>query len=82
MVYGPHVSNFAQEAALLERAGASVRVSDADGLAATLRAWTADPGAREAISEAGRRAVEAQKGATELTLAALDARCLSALSRG
>ena len=78
VVYGPHVRNFAQEATLLERAGASVRVEDPEGLVETLRGWCAEPRELQAMSNAGRAAVEAQKGATALTLDALEARCLAA----
>jgi len=78
VAYGPHVTNFAQEATLLERAGASVRVDDPEALAETFRAWSAEPETLAAMSRAGRKAVESQKGATALTLAALIERCLPA----
>jgi 3-deoxy-D-manno-octulosonic-acid transferase len=79
VVYGPHVTNFAQEAALLERAGASVRVEGPEALVETLRTWSAEPETLAAMSRAGRDAVESQKGATALTLAALTERCLPAV---
>ena len=82
VVYGPHVRNFAQEAALLERAGASVRVEDPEGLAETLRRWQADPDELATMARAGVAAVEAQKGATALTLAALAERCLASCAAG
>ena len=77
VVYGPHVTNFAAEAALLERAGASVRVADVDALVAVFARWMADPHSSSQMSNAGRRAVEAQKGATRLTLEALRPSCLA-----
>lgn len=76
VVTGPHVQNFVQEAGLLERAGASVRVEDAQGLARAFADLLADPAARERMARAGIGAVEAQKGATAVTLAALSRRCL------
>jgi hypothetical protein len=76
------VANFAQEASLLEAAGASLRVADEQELARVLARWTREPSveaaaaARAALSAAGRGAVEAQRGATRLTLDALRERCL------
>jgi len=71
VIYGPHVDNFAQEAALLEEAGASRRVPDAAGLEREFRALVHDDEARRTMGQAGRSAVERQKGATALTLSAL-----------
>lgn len=71
VVYGPHVSNFRQEAMLLEEAGAALRVQDAGQLRETLEALVGDPARRQAMSEAGIQAVRAQRGAAQLTLEAL-----------
>ncbi len=78
VVYGPHVQNFASESQLLERAGAAVRTSGKEELGPTLARLLADPERRGAMGRAGRAAVEAQRGATLLTLAALRERVLPA----
>ncbi len=82
VVYGPHVHNFAQEAALLEQAGAAWRVADEGELARAIGALLADPERRARMGRAGEAAVERQKGAAALTLAALDRLGLGALARG
>lgn len=76
VLFGPHVSNFAQEAALLEEAGGARRVADAGELAAAVAELAADAGARRRMARAGVAAVERQKGATSRTLATLRERCL------
>lgn len=75
VVYGPHTENFTNETALLELAGASVRVADTEELASVLGRLGSDPGERERMGRAGLAAVEGQKGATEATLGALGTRC-------
>jgi len=77
VIYGPSVQNFAQEAAMLERAGASRKVEGATELGPALAQLLDDPGARDRMAQAGIEVVEAQRGATELTLAALARHCLS-----
>jgi 3-deoxy-D-manno-octulosonic-acid transferase len=77
VVHGPHVWNFAQEAALLEKAGASRRVDDPAGLERALADLLGDDAARARMAKAGIAAVAAQRGATELTLLALAQRCLA-----
>lgn len=77
VVHGPHVWNFAQEAALLERAGASRRVDDPAGLERALKELLAGEAARSRMAQAGIAAVAAQRGATDLTLRALAERCLA-----
>ena len=79
VVYGPHVRNFYQEAALLEAAGACQRVQDVADLESWVRRLTEDSELRRKMEEAGREVVEAQKGATRLTLEALHERCFVAL---
>lgn len=76
VLHGPHVWNFAQEAALLEKAGASRPVEDPAGLQRALAELLADDPQRERMARAGISAVAAQRGATELTLRALADRCL------
>jgi 3-deoxy-D-manno-octulosonic-acid transferase len=75
VVHGPNVWNFAQEAALLEAAGASRRVEDESGLERALAEILGDPAVRDRMSKAGIAAVERQKGATSRTVAALLERC-------
>lgn len=75
VIYGPHVQNFAEETALLEQAGAAIRVEDNRVLAAELARLAHDEGARRRMGEAGRAALLGQRGATGATLAALAARC-------
>ena len=77
VVWGPHVQNFRQEAALLESAGACRRVADRAELGRVLAELGADSAERERMAEAARRAVALQKGATELTLTALRGRCMA-----
>ncbi len=77
VVYGPHVANFLQEAGLLERAGAALRLSGEADLGSALRSLLDDPVRRRAMGAAGRSVVEAQKGATALTLRALTERVLT-----
>ena len=76
VVHGPNVWNFAQEAALLERSGASRKVEDEAGLEGTLEDLLGDAAARERMARAGIAAVELQKGATARTVRALLDRCL------
>lgn len=78
VLYGPHLANFVQEAALLEESGGARRVADAEELAAVVGELIEDASRRERMAAAGMRAVEDQKGATERTLALLHAWCLPA----
>jgi len=72
------VQNFTSEAGLLERAGAALRIGGPEELGPTLATLLADPARRERMGRAGRAAVEAQRGATRLTLVALTERVLRA----
>ena len=78
VLFGPHVGNFAQEAALLEDAQGARRLADADALAAAVAELLDDERARERMAAQGVRVVQAQKGATERTLVHLRERCLLA----
>jgi len=65
VIYGPHVYNFTEEAALLERHAAAVRVPDSRELARVLCRLLEHP---EEARELGRKALEAvfaAKGAAE-----------------
>jgi 3-deoxy-D-manno-octulosonic-acid transferase len=78
VVHGPHMANFAQEAALLARAGASRRVERAAELGAVLKSLLEEPELRARMGAAGRAAVASQRGALARTLAALEQRgCLA-----
>jgi 3-deoxy-D-manno-octulosonic-acid transferase len=81
VLFGPYIDNFDQEAALLLAAGAASRVADAAELERELARLGADPEACARMGAAGMAAVAAQRGATELTLEALEAMDLSALAR-
>ncbi|HEV8114105.1 MAG TPA: glycosyltransferase N-terminal domain-containing protein [Planctomycetota bacterium] len=76
VVHGPNLWNFAQEEALLAKAGASRRVEDEAGLERALAEILGDDGVRTRMARAGIAAVQAQKGATEVTNRALLDRCL------
>lgn len=76
VLYGPHVFNFVQEAHLLEAHGAALRIGGASELGPALAELLGDPARREAMGRAGQAAVEAQRGATEVTIRALLGRCL------
>jgi 3-deoxy-D-manno-octulosonic-acid transferase len=80
VLFGPHTHNFDQEAALLLAAGACLRVADAHALERDLARLLADAPERERMGQAGMAAVAAQRGATQLTLAALEALDLPALA--
>jgi 3-deoxy-D-manno-octulosonic-acid transferase len=80
VLFGPHVENFDQEATLLLSAGAARTVTDAAELERELARLVADPEERARMGTAGMAAVAAQRGATELTLEALEALGLEALA--
>lgn len=71
VVRGPSVSNFLQEALLLDSERAAVEVASAEQLGPAWRRLLADSDERRAMGERGQRAVERQRGATERTLKAV-----------
>jgi 3-deoxy-D-manno-octulosonic-acid transferase len=77
VLYGPHVGNFHQEAGLLERAGASVRIAGVAELGPEIERLLGDHALRGRMAQAGVAAVATQRGATELTLRALAERCFA-----
>ncbi len=81
-LFGPHVENFEQEAALLIAAGACRKVADERELERELRGLLGDGELRARMGRAGMEAVAAQRGATRLTLRALRALELEALASG
>ncbi len=80
VLFGPHVENFDQEAALLLAAGACRTVAGPEELERELARLLADGEERERMGRAGMAAVAAQRGATLLTLRALEALDLEALA--
>lgn len=71
VVSGRHTANFGDIYRSLTQAGAAVEVGDAAELAARVKDWLMDDSARRRAGAAGRRVVEANRGALEHTLAAL-----------
>jgi 3-deoxy-D-manno-octulosonic-acid transferase len=80
VIHGPHLQNFAREAALLADAGASEQVLDAERLGCVFATLLANPAERSRRGEAGRAAVLAVKGATARTLEGLARPCFGAIS--
>ena len=76
VVVGPHLQNFTQEARMLKAAGALEVLDQPSDLGAALLRLGADPSARAAMGAAGMAATEAQQGAAQMTVAALEAVCL------
>jgi 3-deoxy-D-manno-octulosonic-acid transferase len=71
VVSGPHVHNFVEVYDEMTAAGAARLVADGDELATVLTDWLENPVDAGAAGEAGRRAVETNRGATALTAAAV-----------
>jgi 3-deoxy-D-manno-octulosonic-acid transferase len=71
LIWGPDMSNFADIAAALERAGAALRVPDPAGLGAALAELLADGPRRARMAEAARAELAAGAEALPRTLAAL-----------
>jgi len=80
VLFGPYVHNFVQEVALLLGAGAARQVRDEAELERELRALLADRELRSQMGAAGMCAVEAQRGAVDVTLEALESLGLEALA--
>jgi 3-deoxy-D-manno-octulosonic-acid transferase len=76
VVFGPHMDNFRQEAALLLDAGGASQHPDADSCWRAIGNLVADPAAARSMGERGRAAVASQGGATDHTWRALVATCL------
>jgi 3-deoxy-D-manno-octulosonic-acid transferase len=72
IVHGPHVFNFTETYAALDRAGGAVRVGGGDDLAAVLARLVGDAAARQQVVAAGEAVVERLGGALERTLKALE----------
>src|SRR5262245_12317356 len=72
VVFGPHMTNFREAAALLLRDEAAIQVADGAELSAALRRLLADAAARQALGRAAWNAVRAHQGACVRTVAALE----------
>ncbi len=73
VVFGPHMFNFSEIAALTLERGAGTQIEHAGELAGALKAYLANPVRRAEAGEAGRRLVEENRGALEKTLRLVDA---------
>jgi 3-deoxy-D-manno-octulosonic-acid transferase len=73
VVFGPHMTNFRDAAALLLRADAGIQLRDAAELLPTLRRLLGDAEARRALGAAAGAAVLGHQGACQRTLEALEA---------
>ncbi|MEE9276168.1 MAG: 3-deoxy-D-manno-octulosonic acid transferase [bacterium] len=72
LVFGPHMSNFAEVAEGLLQAGGAIRVEGEGALAEALLPWLSGAAARKAAGEAALAAVEANRGAASRTAAILE----------
>jgi 3-deoxy-D-manno-octulosonic-acid transferase len=72
IVHGPHVWNFKDLYAELDRSEGAAEVSDGGKLTVRIGAWLKDGAARQTAADAALRTVEALSGARNRTLAALE----------
>ena len=72
VLHGPHVANFADVYAALDRAGGATRVDGVDALVRQLAHLLADPAARQRSVVSAERVVDQLGGALERTLTALE----------
>jgi 3-deoxy-D-manno-octulosonic-acid transferase len=72
VVFGPHMANFRDAAALLLRADAAVQVKDGAELTAALGRLLTDVPARQALGRAAWSAVRSHQGACVRTIAGLE----------
>jgi 3-deoxy-D-manno-octulosonic-acid transferase len=72
IVHGPHVFNFTELYDALDAAGGAKHADAQQAMVKQIRQWLADPAARQASVEAGRRVVDRLGGALERTLSALE----------
>ncbi len=76
VVFGPHVHNFRAEVRLLLDVDGALQLDDPERLGSVVAGLLDDPERRQRMGAAAQAAVEAQKGATDLTFAALSWGCL------
>jgi 3-deoxy-D-manno-octulosonic-acid transferase len=72
ILHGPHVWNFAEIYAALDKAHGAEPVTDVGKLAVRVGAWLKDPEERDTVVKAARETVLALGGGLERTLAALE----------
>jgi 3-deoxy-D-manno-octulosonic-acid transferase len=72
ILHGPHVWNFAEVYAALDKSHGAELVGDAEGLTLRAGAWLKDARARGAVVAAARETVATLGGGLERTLAALE----------
>jgi 3-deoxy-D-manno-octulosonic-acid transferase len=72
-VFGPHMFNFAEIAAMTLERGAGVQIQSAVELTPVIAALFDDPNRRDRLGEAGRKMVEENRGALARTCALLPA---------
>jgi len=72
VLHGPHVSNFADVYAALDRAGGALAVPDVQGLANALVTLLRDGPRMRAMARAAADTVEGLGGAVERTMAAVE----------
>lgn len=72
VLHGPDTRNFRDIYAMLDEAGAAIRVADAGQLSAEVLRLLKDRAALEKLTTAATRTVDAMSGAVHRTLAALD----------
>ncbi len=68
VLFGPHMHNFKEIAALLLDAGGAIQIQGADDLAPTVERLLDDPARRNAMGEGGYALLAANAGATRRTL--------------
>ncbi len=71
VVFGPYMRNFADIARLFVEADAAVQVNDAAELESVLREWLENPEIGRELARNAERVIEANRGASERTAAAL-----------
>jgi 3-deoxy-D-manno-octulosonic-acid transferase len=81
VIFGPHMTNFREAAALLLRAAAAIQVGSGPELTGALARLLSDAQAREALGQAAWSAVRAHQGACLRTIAAIE-RVLTLPERG
>jgi 3-deoxy-D-manno-octulosonic-acid transferase len=72
ILHGPHVANFADIYAALDRAKGAELVPNADRLPVRVGAWLTDTEERARVSAAAKSTVDVLGGALERTLTALE----------
>ena len=72
VLHGPHVWNFAEIYAALDKSGGAEQVADASKLPLRIGALLKEPEARSVVAATGLRALDTMVGALDRTIAALD----------